>query len=309
MQEQVFIDQNKNYLKGNLHTHTNLSDGRYTVSDVLRIYAENHYDFIGITDHDLYYDPKESRDDLIVLEGQEVSCHYNGDPACRGGYVHFSCFQKKNDPVLPMSYRDAAELQRCLDTLAARYRLVQFNHPLFSSMFANLSDMDIVGLDGYHFLEIYNHKDFRNETGLSSAEILVRRILNARKKVILTAGDDFHGPYKKAVNDYFGGGCVMVNAERNADDILSALENGDFYPTTGPKILDYRRVGNRFIIKTTPVKNIIFYSNVRRCKNIMTDDNADVTIGEYDLRDEDFYVWVKAVDAHGKTAWTQPVYL
>lgn len=208
-----------------------------------------------------------------------------------------------------MQYRNAAELQQCLDVLKDHYRLVQFNHPLFSSMFADLRDEEIVSLDGYHFLELYNYKDFRNETGLPCAEIMVRRILNAHKKVLLTAGDDFHGPYKKSANDYLGGGYIMLRAEKNEESIARALENGDFYATTGPKILDYRRIGNRFIIRTSPVKNIIFYSNVRRCKNIMTDDNADITVGEYDVRDEDFYVWVKAVDADGKTAWAQPVYL
>ena len=309
MQEQIFIDQSKTHLKGNLHTHTTLSDGKYDVSEVLRIYADNHYDFIGITDHDLYCTFNETPGDLIVLAGQEVSCPYIGNPDYRGGYVHFSCFQKSADAALPMPYCNTSQLQQCIDTLTDHYRLVQFNHPLFSSMFANLSDDDFVKLNGYHLLEIYNHKDFRNETGLSSAEILVRRILNAHKKVLLTAGDDFHGPYKKAVNDYFGGGFVMVQAEKDPESILQALEKGEFYPTTGPEILDYRRVGNRFVIKTTPVKNIVFYSNVRRCKNIMMDDNTDVTVGEYEVREEDFYVWAKIVDANGKTAWTQPVYL
>lgn len=309
LQEQIFINKDHKYLKGNLHTHTNLSDGRYSVSDVLNIYAKHQYDFIGITDHDLYYETKENANDLIVLAGEEVSCNYVGDPECKGGYVHFSCFQKNGVPVDPMKYSHTSELQKCIDVLKKNYRLVQFNHPLFSVMFAKLHDSDLMSLNGYDLLEIYNHKDFFNETGLFGAEILVRTLLNEKKKIFLTAGDDFHGPYKKTKNDYFGGGYIMVDAEKNAESILSAIETGNFYPTTGPEIIDYRRIGNRLEITTSPVKNIIFYSNVRRCKNIMSDDNSDITSGEYTIREDDYYIWAKIIDGSGKAAWTQPIYL
>lgn len=309
MQEQIFIDEKNQYLKGNLHTHTNLSDGKYAVSEVLNIYSKNGYDFIGITDHDLYYEGVSSLNGMLIIPGQEVSCNYVGDERCKGAYVHFSCFQKDGRPAEPMQYRDTKELQERIDSLKRKYRLVQFNHPLFSVMFARLSDEEIGLLDGYDLLEIYNHKDFRNETGMFSAELLVRRMLNADKRPLLTAGDDFHGPYKQTKNDYFGGGFIMVNAEKNEESILRAIENGNFYPSTGPLISDYRRAGDRLQIKTSQVKNIIFYSNVRRCKNIMADDGGDISFGEYDIRSDDRYVWAKIVDAEGKTAWTQPIYL
>lgn len=309
MQEQIFIDKARQYLKGNLHTHTDLSDGKYPVSEVLNIYSENKYDFIGITDHDIYYEGENHADGMLIIAGQEVTCDYVGDPECKGAYVHFSCFHRKGAPTPKMAYGNASELQACIDVLKKNYRLVQFNHPLFSAMFAKLSERDVVSLDDYDLLEIYNHKDFRNETGISSAEVLVRCVLNDRKKLLLTAGDDFHGPYKKAKNDYFGGGYIMVNAEKNEESILCAIERGDFYSTTGPRIIDYRRIGNRLEIMTSPVKNIIFYSNVRRCKNILSDNGDDITFGEYEIRDADHYVWVKIVDEDGKTAWTQPIYL
>lgn len=309
MREQIFIDKASRYLKGSLHTHTNLSDGKYSVEDVWKIYSENQYDFIGITDHDIYYERESVFEDMLVIAGQEVSCNYIGDPEHKGAYVHFSCFKKNKEAVSPMQYRNAEELQACICELKKVYRLVQLNHPLFSTMFAKLRDIDLFSLYGYDLLEIYNHKDFRNETGISSAEVLVRSLLNERKKLILTAGDDFHGPYKKTKNDYFGGGYIMVNAEKTEESILSAIETGNFYATTGPKILDYRRIGDRLVIETDPVKNIIFYSNVRRCKNIMADDRSDISFGEYEIRDADHYVWVKIIDENGKEAWTQPIFL
>ena len=42
---EVYIDKNRKYLKGNLHTHTTNSDGDYSVKEVLNIYKNNGYDF------------------------------------------------------------------------------------------------------------------------------------------------------------------------------------------------------------------------------------------------------------------------
>ncbi len=309
LQEQIYIDRNHKYLKGNLHTHTDLSDGKYPLTDVLKFYSENGYDFIGITDHDLYYESETDCSELVILAGQEVTCDYVGNAECKGAYVHFSCFQKLNSAIAPLKYHNAAELQECIDVLKKNYRLVQFNHPMFSAMFAKLTDNDILSLKGYHLLEVYNQKDFLNETGISSSEVLVRTLLNHKKRVFLSAGDDFHGPYKKTAVDYFGGGYVMVHAEKNENDILSAIEKGEFYATTGPKIYDFRRIGDRLEIQTSPAKNIIFYSNVRRCKNLYSENGDEITCGEYVIRDDDYYIWAKIVGSDGKTAWTQPIYL
>ena len=39
------------FLKGNLHAHTTISDGRVSASESIRRYREAGYDFLAITDH------------------------------------------------------------------------------------------------------------------------------------------------------------------------------------------------------------------------------------------------------------------
>lgn len=36
--KEIFIDKNKKFMKGNLHTHSNQSDGMYSVKELLKIY-------------------------------------------------------------------------------------------------------------------------------------------------------------------------------------------------------------------------------------------------------------------------------
>ena len=46
-----FFSNKGNFFKGNLHGHSNYSDGKLTPEDVCNAYIETGYDFISITDH------------------------------------------------------------------------------------------------------------------------------------------------------------------------------------------------------------------------------------------------------------------
>ena len=41
-------------LKGALHCHTTRSDGKGTPEEVIRLHAQNGYDFMALTDHRIY---------------------------------------------------------------------------------------------------------------------------------------------------------------------------------------------------------------------------------------------------------------
>ena len=113
--KQVFINKNDTYLKGNLHTHTNASDGRYPVSDVARIYKEKGYDFLGISDHDVYFDKEIENEDLLILHGEEVSCNYVGNDFYKAAYAHFCCFLKTRQVENSFSYETAEDLADCIE--------------------------------------------------------------------------------------------------------------------------------------------------------------------------------------------------
>lgn len=302
--KEIFIDKNKKFMKGNLHTHSNQSDGMYSVKDLLKIYKENGYDFLAITDHDIFCS-ESVQEEIVLIQGIEVSCLYVGEDKTKGEYMHFCCFDpyKKAETKIQY-YRDYLELQENINSLNRTYSLIQLNHPLFSRFLNN----EFIKLNGYQLIEIYNHDDFLEETGMQNSEQLIRDLLNHNKKILVTAGDDFHGPYKKVKNDRCFGGYIVVNSNKNEKDIIQAIKEGKFYATTGPKILDYRIANGKLEIETSPVKRIIFYSNMRKCKNIFSEDGNEITKAEYQIRGEEFYIWAKIIDKYGNMAWAQPIY-
>lgn len=305
-QSRIFINKDKQYLKGNIHTHSTKSDGMYNIEELIKIYGNKKYDFIGITDHDKYFANGYQSKNIILLPGIESSCIYNGMIKEKGPYVHFNCFIKNINHIdVVLNYSNVEELQQNLNKLKEKYSLIQLNHPMFSK----LTDTEWLKLSGYNLIEIYNHKDYLEEFGEYSSEYLIRTLLNNHKKFYITAGDDFHGPYNQNVKDKCYGGYIMVEADKNYESIILAIKNGKFYASTGPTILDYRICGREISIKTKPVQRIIFYSNMRHCKNIYSGDSASINGGSYILQGDEYYVWVKVIDKDGNTAWTQPIFI
>ena len=91
MKNKIIIDENKKYLKGNLHVHTNASDGKYSVEDVCQKYGSMGYDFLAITDHNVVYKGSNFVNGMLVVPGVEVACTYNGEiDYKKGSYSHFN---------------------------------------------------------------------------------------------------------------------------------------------------------------------------------------------------------------------------
>ena len=72
--QRAFIDREKGFMKGGLHTHTTRSDGVGSPEDVMSFAHEHGYDFIALTDHQIYnfvnYAPETG---ILVVPGMEHS--------------------------------------------------------------------------------------------------------------------------------------------------------------------------------------------------------------------------------------------
>ena len=64
-----------NWYKGNLHCHTTDSDGSLNPSEAVKLYKEQGYSFLAISDHDIYSDYRDQFDceDFIILPAIEAS--------------------------------------------------------------------------------------------------------------------------------------------------------------------------------------------------------------------------------------------
>ena len=79
------------YNKGDFHIHSNYSDGKYGINELLDLYKKEGYDIISLTDHDTLEGCKEAIDygkeiGLNVITGIEISTKHNGEDVHILGY-------------------------------------------------------------------------------------------------------------------------------------------------------------------------------------------------------------------------------
>jgi hypothetical protein len=106
-----------------------------------------------------------------------------------------------------------------------------------------------------------------------------------------------------------GHGWVMVRAANlGAGEILRALEQGDFYASTGVTLRAYSAGGNGIKIEIAEESQskytVQFIGRSGKILKVVTANPA-----AYTFNGDEFYVRAKVIESNGKAAWTQPVFL
>ena len=90
--------------------------------------------------------------------------------------------------------------------------------------------------------------------------------------------------------------------------VTKALEDGEFYSSTGPEI-DEMWVEDGILHLTCPPAKKILFQTGRRSNGCYVSDNCDVTKGEFKLRSGDVYVRATVFDEYGNHADTNAYFI
>lgn len=239
------------FWRGNLHTHSHLSDGRLPPADVIAAYRDAGYDFMALTDHFLerydwrMADTRALRSaDFTTLIGAEIHAPKTNvgelwHLVAVGLPLDFSpCSATEDGPALARRAREAGAF-------------VAIAHPAWSQ----LDLEDGLAIDAAHAVEIYNHGcAVENDRG--DGLYLLDQLLNTGRRLTAIATDDAH--FAHFDRDAFGG-WVHVKAEENTPDaLLEALKAGHMYSSQGPQIHDIAIDENRLSIACSPVDTVMW---------------------------------------------------
>ena len=293
------------FWRGNLHTHSTLSDGALEPGKVIEAYKNAGYDFMMLSDHFMGHynwpiaDTRPLRsNNFTTIIGSELHA-----PVTSAGELwHIVA------AGLPLDFATAGKTESGED-LARRAHaagaFVGIAHPAWSQ----LTIEDGRALDCAHAVEIYNHGcAVENDRG--DGWYLLDQLLNEGKHLTAFATDDAH--FKSP--DYFGG-WVQVKAESLGPDVLlEALKRGDYYSSQGPQIHDIEVNGSEITISCSPVDTItVLCGNsrtlVRNAKSI-TDATFDLKKLETGWLLNKISPWFRVVciDHASKRAWSNPVW-
>lgn len=316
------LPQEGQFYKANMHSHSTLSDGHITPSELKNIYKQKGYSVFAYTEHSVYHDLREQLDDKDFITLPSYEAHLERDyartpfPALVEGEapapslaeaVHLNMFAI--DPDKPMHEVDVSDIftfsVENTNELIRRGKeagfLVSFNHPHWSLNTASFYNK----LEGLDALEIINGAAYRS-SALDHVPHVYREMAWNGKRLICIAGDDNH-----RFRHFFWAWTMIKAPELSHKAVMNALLAGNCYASAGPEIQELY-VEDGVLHVTTSEAQGIYYSVAGRGKQavLYTDNNGQpVTHAAFKIGKNDVFFHVTVKDMMGRPANTRIFYL
>ncbi len=275
-----------------------------------------------------YRDLFEKPEEFLVIHSEEITDRYEGK------HVHMNAtnIQEKIDPQGGNSISEV--MQNNLDAVLDQRKrtgvpiMPHINHPNF---YYSISLEDMISLKGERFFEVYNgHPAVHNmgdSTHISTEEMWDQINISyiAAKKPLMygLATDDSHN-YHKMGNKWSnsGRGWVMVQSDTlSAPALIEAMENGDFYSSTGVSLKSLDFENKILAVEVEPEAGVNYTITFLGCLKGETEVKelkvVDGTTADFEIKDDILFVRSKITssklqenpieDIKYESAWTQPL--
>lgn len=294
------------FFRGNLHTHSDRSDGVISPKEVCRRYKAEGYDFIALTDHFVgpydypIVDTTGFRDaDFTTILGAEL----HSGAMENGELWHILAvglptdFAPSNSPGFhPIEDQETGPqlAQRARDAGA----FVAVAHPEWGGLSLN----DVRSIKAAHAVEIYNHGC---QVAADRAEGFwhLDRLLEEGCRLTLCATDDAHF----SEPDHFGGWTMVKAAENTPEALLQALKDGHTYASTGPEIHDVVWGDDTVTVSCSAAVTIIIQAKGSTAIAHHGESMTHSTVGLGRCASND-WMRLTIIDRAGRRAWTNPIW-
>jgi hypothetical protein len=298
------------WFRGNTHTHTTNSDGDSAPEAVAEWYKKNGYDFLVFTDHEHITPVDELNTKLgdngkfLLINGQEITDRFDQKPYHVNGLGLTKVVLPKRGTTI------ISNVQLNVDAVRAAGALPQINHPNFGWA---LTAAELAQIKGAALVEIHSGHPLVNMAGgggVPSVESMWDTVLTGGMVIYAVAVDDVH--HFKRLGDRTaatpGHGWVMVRAaELSPKSILSALERGDFYASSGVELESYDVSEREMRVKVKEARGRKYTTYFIGAGGKVLQTSIELE-SVYRRKKGEKYVRVKVVDSNGMIAWTQPVF-
>ena len=305
------------WFKGNLHTHTNKSDGDSSPEIVVDWYSNNKYDFLVLSDHNHLTILESDQTKLLLIPGEEITLNLPYT-------IHINAIgiKKVIEPTLRST--KVKTLQANIDNIISAGGLAEINHPNFRWA---LNEKDLVQVRGAHFLEVFNGNYNTHNYGgggKKSVEEMWDEMLSKKIKIWGVAVDDSHH-FKEEFAPHRhnpGRGWVEVFAKNLSEkNILDSMRNGNFYFSNGVKFKNINLNKEKIEIKISGD-----YFNKGLSNSLVTDSKYTTQLisNDGEIIDEVYgksvkfnlvkeikkytYFRTKTISSTGSAGWTQPIF-
>ena len=327
--KKYFINPEKRQYKANLHCHSNLSDGKLTPELLKQEYKKRGYSILAITDHER---PKNhsclTSDDFLMITGYEAYirpsklCVYD----VYSPEIHLNLFAKQPENEAYICFNEAyckyvlnpierAKINKVGSKKTREYTveyinefiktatdngyLVAYNHPVWS-----MEDEErILSYENIFSLEIDNYSSWQLNR-LEHSGALYDKLLRSGKGWFCHGSDDNHNHNDindSVKSDSFGAFTMIMADSLDYSSVISSMEKGEMYSSTGPLIHEISLTNDKVTVKSSNAKVIICHDGSKAPKRIEA-QNGSVNEAEFTLNSRAEYFRISVIDENGKIA-------
>ena len=299
------LPENGNFYRGNLHAHTVSSDGHNSTEELIQFYKDAKYDFLAITDHNIYTDLSDrSTDDFLLIPGAEIGIY-------KSSFLHVLAIGNPSESsfhhgkIFPADWRYHAKLPELIDLIHQNGNLAIYAHPTSSGTDIR-SLMDLENLDG---IEIFNAMQESSEKD-GFSEVYFDQLIESDKKIMAYATDNTHN----IKSPLFGS--ITVKADSlSYNSLFGALKSGAFYASCSKDIHHVAEIFNFYVNEKNEA--IIECSKCRSVFIMSSKDShlyegplhAPITFAVHPIPSGAEFVRAICTDYDGNISWTQAIWL
>ena len=291
------FDKAGRFYRGNLHTHSDRSDGTRSPDAVVAYYRDRGDDFLVITDHfqEQYGFPiTDTRPYRTPRFTTLLGAELTGPRPAGGPDIDVVAIG------LPLDFAPSTTGETAPDQAAraaATGAFVGLAHPLASQVSLD----EALAVDAVDAIEVYNGVVTRSKESWPLSDAL--SALGHRR--LAFAGDDNHFLARKPASPL---AWVHIRAERlEPEALLAALKSGHFYSSQGPELHDVSISGNTLRITCSPA-TVVLLSGPPPLSESRRGDGITTCAFSLD-RFWGGFCRVTLVDTAGRQAWSNPIWL
>ncbi len=270
------------WLRGNLHSHTTNSDGRFSLEELCRRYEEKGYDFLVVTDHDKVTPLDGVDTSLILISGSEVTAG--------GGHIVAVATSVPFDP--------RQDRQAIIDQVISSGGVPILAHPNWSTHFCHWTQEELERLQRYAGIEVFNGNILR-DSGSPLASDRWDRLLSQGRKVFAYGTDDTHNEL-----DVANGWTMVWVTSRSVSEIVRSLATGQCYASSGVFFEELLVKDGVISVTTRNADRIAFVGRNGRWLYWTNGSKA-----RYRVDGNEIYVRVEAYGPFSSCAWSQPYWI
>ncbi len=270
----------------------------------------------------------EEKERFLIIQSEEITDHFEGAPI----HLNATNVQELIEPQGGQSVIDV--LQNNIDAVIAQRKatgqpmIVHVNHPNFHYAIG-LEDM--IALQGERFFEVFNGHPQVNNLGDSTHigteemwDLINIAYLSQGKPLIYSLATDDSHHYHRFDRQWSnsGRGWIMVEADSlETHALISAIENGRFYASTGVSLSELELIDGKYKIAVEAEPGVNYKIQFIGCRKgeqqteVLHESSG--TAASFEINEDLLFVRAKVISDKkhpnpietivDEMAWTQPV--